>query len=182
MSKVEVIRAAHEALGDGSFKGCRSSYSAGKSGCNQCCTFGSILLPGEEEYLLEQKSAAEWDKLGVTITQGKISNCMGKGKKPGEKTCKMGDAKTLYCKIYPEAVWTDGPTAEAADVMHLSVHDDVCPATNLSADRPWLGRVKRAKRIIREGIGTVSDDFVVAACPAQKLALTIQRLVDSLEE
>ncbi len=99
--KIEVFEKLHEILGDGEVPGCKTAIASGHPVChNICCEMGSVLLPGEREYLLTKLSEKEWTDKAVFLTKNSVLGCLGINKK-GEKYCKMGDLKTITCKIYP---------------------------------------------------------------------------------
>ncbi len=100
---------------------------------------------------------------------------MGEGESPGEKICKLGANKSVYCKMFPQAVWISTAFEKTLPVslIYLNKQTPVCPATN-NLDPEWLKKVEAAKRRLT----IFATDGVVGEESDETLAYVKEKLTE----
>ena len=176
MDKIRIITQAHQVLETGESESCHDNWSNGHATCQQCCTHGAVLIDGEADYLKQQRSEAEWKALGVNITANRITGCMSYNADGNKQGCKMGADKALHCKIYPHAIWKQDPRGVKADLVDLKRTDPVCPASKQTANPELMARIAKAQEIL-EPLTVGDSNIILSGCPAEKMALTLSRMV-----
>ena len=87
---------------------------------------------------------------GVEIYSNRVMGCVGRTENGG-KYCKMGEHKTINCKLYPEIVWgvIDGEGPAALSFVDMTKTSPSCPASGNIQDDSWRQKVKRVKERLK---------------------------------
>ena len=132
------IKKAHSILNKGNFLGCLENREWNPA-CDSCCQHGSPILNVEVRFykkLIKTKTIPSDIVIYVTNDgSGTIKNCVNP-----DKTCRLGDLKTLFCKMYP-LVSGEGRSGGRIKIVDKKCHK--CPGKD-QPDPQFETKVKKA--------------------------------------